>query len=325
MTRKKSSQVLVITDSVDAHVPFVQKHTDVPLIIIDQQKLLDGIDTTFTFEHGRTIITYDNIELSSVVAVWYRKPTNYSREQLHMPEKLKPYAITCMSKHMAQFLSAFQSAQWVNDYFALMRAESKALQLELADRAGLRVPDTILTSNPEAAKRFIAKHKSCVVKAQSAFSPSADGLAQAFLTTKLDPDNLPDFSNLHLAPAIFQQAVEPLYDVRVTVIGDQVFAAKIANHTLDKTSAVLDWRIGYHEGDMQIEAIDDFPDEIAQKCRAFVKSGGLLFSALDFVMDRRGKLWFLENNPNGQWGFVEEATGQPMGKAMARLLTTGPK
>jgi hypothetical protein len=38
------------------------------------------------------------------------------------------------------------------------------------------------------------------------------------------------------------------------------------------------------------------------------------------VLDKKGEIWFLEINPNGQWAFVEEVTGQPMGKALADLL-----
>jgi hypothetical protein len=46
----------------------------------------------------------------------------------------------------------------------------------------------------------------------------------------------------------------------------------------------------------------------------------LEFGAIDLVLDKKGEIWFLENNANGQWAFVEEATGQPIGKAMADLL-----
>jgi len=49
---------------------------------------------------------------------------------------------------------------------------------------------------------------------------------------------------------------------------------------------------------------------------------GLTFSAIDFVVDSKGVYWFLENNPNGQWAFVEQETGQQMGKALAELLTS---
>jgi len=40
----------------------------------------------------------------------------------------------------------------------------------------------------------------------------------------------------------------------------------------------------------------------------------------DFSVDRNGDWWFLECNPNGQWGFITEATDLPIASAIADLL-----
>jgi hypothetical protein len=47
---------------------------------------------------------------------------------------------------------------------------------------------------------------------------------------------------------------------------------------------------------------------------------GLRFAALDFIVAPDGRWWFLEANPNGQWGFIEDATGQPIADAIAADL-----
>jgi hypothetical protein len=46
-----------------------------------------------------------------------------------------------------------------------------------------------------------------------------------------------------------------------------------------------------------------------------------MYGAFDFSIDRDGGWWFLECNPNGQWGFITEATGIPIASAIADLLT----
>ncbi|WP_272473525.1 hypothetical protein [Baekduia alba] len=38
------------------------------------------------------------------------------------------------------------------------------------------------------------------------------------------------------------------------------------------------------------------------------------------MIDQGGKFWFLELNPNGQWGFIELEAGPPIGAAIAELL-----
>jgi hypothetical protein len=52
---------------------------------------------------------------------------------------------------------------------------------------------------------------------------------------------------------------------------------------------------------------------------------GLNFGALDLIEDTSGKIWFIENNAGGQWAYVEQATGLPIGKAIAELLTSSKK
>lgn len=45
--------------------------------------------------------------------------------------------------------------------------------------------------------------------------------------------------------------------------------------------------------------------------------------ALFAYLDRDGEPHWLELNPNGQWGWLEERTGLPMGAAFADLLAQG--
>src|SRR4029453_19406378 len=49
----------------------------------------------------------------------------------------------------------------------------------------------------------------------------------------------------------------------------------------------------------------------------------LRFGAIDLIETPEGEHVFLENNPNGQWYWVEMMTGQPMARAMADLLERG--
>lgn len=127
---------------------------------------------------------------------------------------------------------------------------------------------------------------------------------------------------LHVAPTIFQQAVDFDFDVRVTVIGARVFAAKVQAQDRRKNVSTRDWKVGYFHGVVRLEPYE-LPKVISRKCAALVKRLGLHFGAIDLVRDKNGIFWFLEINPNGQWAFVEEETGMPLGKTMAHLLLTG--
>ncbi len=47
----------------------------------------------------------------------------------------------------------------------------------------------------------------------------------------------------------------------------------------------------------------------------------LRFGALDFVVGPDGAWTFLEINPNGQWAWLQDATGLPIAAAIADALT----
>jgi glutathione synthase/RimK-type ligase-like ATP-grasp enzyme len=57
--------------------------------------------------------------------------------------------------------------------------------------------------------------------------------------------------------------------------------------------------------------------------RRLVRRLGLVYAAIDLRRRRGGEHVFLEVNPSGQWLGFEERTGQPITRAMARLLADG--
>lgn len=54
-----------------------------------------------------------------------------------------------------------------------------------------------------------------------------------------------------------------------------------------------------------------------------MRSFDLFFGALDFVLTDQGHQ-FIEINPNGQWGWIEHQTAQPISRALATALKGTP-
>jgi glutathione synthase/RimK-type ligase-like ATP-grasp enzyme len=319
---KQKGRVAVITGVEDAHIPFVERHLSAPLIVLDMRELAGGVELSYRLVGDRIIPSYRGESLGDVSGVWYRKPQPIPQQKLPVEEAFRPYSADAMERHSMLLRTAFEHATWASDYYAMARANQKSLQLAVARRLGFRVPDTVITSSPDVARAFIEEHRPCVSKSLTPTYPELKGKQQILLTTLITKDSpLPDLSNLYLAPSIFQEAVDTKYDLRVTVVGDKVFPA-IMTSGIERTGnhqSVRDNRLG----DMQLVVADKFPKAIAEKCIAHVRELGLNFGAIDLLVDTKGEYWFLENNPNGQWAFVEEATGLPIGKTLAELLEGG--
>jgi glutathione synthase/RimK-type ligase-like ATP-grasp enzyme len=315
---KKTTRIVVITDKRDAHLPYVQKHLSQPLLIIDPSAIVKGTELSYAVHEGKISVVY-NGELLNPTSVWYRRPLPIPFTELPVDPLYKEYAYSALSRHVDQLLTAFEDAWWVSDYYAMQRANSKSLQLAIAGRLGFQTPDTLTTSDAAAAKRFIDSHDAVIVKTLSTATPIIAGKPRVFYTTVLAKKVLPDLRNLHLAPSIFQTAIDIAFDIRVNVIGNRVFAAAIHNNNHDFDPAVRDWRFYQRTEKLHIEQFT-LPIDTATQCIELMRAFGLRCGAIDLVMDKKGNLWFLENNSVGQWAFIEDACDQPLGEAFAELL-----
>jgi glutathione synthase/RimK-type ligase-like ATP-grasp enzyme len=198
-----------------------------------------------------------------------------------------------------------------------MAAESKPRQLEVAAQLGFTIPDTLITGDAAHAQAFIRRHESYVVKSQAIEFP----LGKTMMTTVVSARDNVSFDGLSVDPMIFQQFITPAYELRVTVVGNEVFAAKIISAD---QGPFRDWRYGHIDDTFSAEATS-IDDALQEQCIELTKRLGLTYGAIDLIVDKDGTVWFLEINPNGQWAFIEEATGQPIGKAMAELLCSSAK
>jgi glutathione synthase/RimK-type ligase-like ATP-grasp enzyme len=196
--------------------------------------------------------------------------------------------------------------------------EHKPYQQKVAHSLGFNIPDTLITSSSQAVDTFRKKHKTIVVKSLSSLPPTT--IDSCIFPTVIVAQHEPlDLTGLHIAPAIFQQAVEPYAEVRATVVGNKVFAAIVRDKN-PKLGFIRDWRAGQIvETGLYFEPYT-LSKRMQDQCIGLVRKMGLQYGAIDLIADPTGKFWFLEINPNGQWAFVESETGQPIGKAMAQLL-----
>lgn len=118
-----------------------------------------------------------------------------------------------------------------------------------------------------------------------------------------------------MAPVIFQEKIDKKCDIRVTVIGQQIFAAEImASHS----KFILDWRASEIE---KLEyRVHKLPGTIEAKCLSLVKELGLTFGAIDLALTDKGDYFFFEINPNGQWAWIEPKTQLPLTGTLVDLL-----
>jgi len=248
------------------------------------------------------------IRLTDVRAIWTRRPS---------PPAIPPAVLDAEHRRFARqewqdlleglTLSLGLDAIVVNPIPA-QRAAIKPYQLAMAQRLGLRVPETLITSDPDRAREFIDRHQGRVVH-KAMTSPR-----HAFIDTRLwQETDRGALRQLLLAPAIFQRLVEGPADIRATVVGREIYAAAIS---AGQSRAGLDSRL-----DLDVPTTPyEIPCKIAEQLHSLMAGLGLSFATIDLKVDGEGRLHFLELNPQGQFLYIEILTGLPIAAAVARLL-----
>ncbi len=256
----------------------------------------------------RHLPTQHEIAVAEIGAVWTRKSGDFrflSDEDFGPQERAYAVAET---HHMLTSLLLTTNGYWMNHPMASQGAMWKGEQLQRAARFGFRVPPSLTANDGDAVRRFRdAVGGELIFKPLS--SPSlggddvddADRIVPNLATTLITAEHEDMLDALRELPGFFQQYIPKRYELRATVIGDRVFAARIHSQDDERT------RTDYRDFSADIDyTADTLPAEIERRCREFVHSYGLTFGALDLIFTPDGEYVFLENNPAGQFLFVEQ-------------------
>jgi glutathione synthase/RimK-type ligase-like ATP-grasp enzyme len=200
----------------------------------------------------------------------------------------------------------------MNPVDAGLAAESKILQLATATRVGFDVPDTCVTNDLDLVRGFADEHQgNVVVKALDA-PLIEDGTTSRFVfTSRLDLALLAGRENPEVVPMIFQEEISRKRDVRILVVDGEAFAFAI-----DADPSEVDWRRFGREAVVTPIAV---PPEVINHCTSFLTILGLRYGAFDFAVSA-DRYAFLECNQNGEWGWLQRATGAPVAETIASAL-----
>lgn len=253
------------------------------------------------------------VPLDEIQAIYYRRPTSF-RFPDHLSSEQQRFARAEARRGLGGLLLTLP-VRWVSHPSRVADAEFKPLQLHLAAACGLRVPCTLITNDAARARSFAEQLSGPMIyKPLSAPSVTTGGELRLIYATKVANSSL-DGDDIGLTAHLFQEWVPKEYDVRLTVVGDQFFAAAI--HA-DSAAGYIDWRSDYSS--LTYERVEA-PDTVRGAVTALLRRLHLSFGAFDFTVTPNGDWVFLELNPNGQWGWIEERAVLPITSAMADLLT----
>ncbi|MDE1975359.1 MAG: hypothetical protein KGI49_02515 [Patescibacteria group bacterium] len=274
----------------------------------------DQSSPSFQLSDGPVTIASDDIK-----SVWYRRPNNF---RLAMSDPVQRRFAEEESRYVLDGLWLGMDKQfWISRPDKIEYDRKKLFQLKIAHEAGFRIPKTIVTNDPQKAKSFLGGCSNGAV---------FKTIKQGFLdygdrgfnipTTLVGPKQIENIDLVKCPPCLFQELIMKDYELRVTIVGGQVFAVRIDSQKHVKTS--VDWRDPALIGSLDYELVE-LPEHIHRMCMNITAGLGLEFGAIDLAVTTTGEYVFFEINPNGQWYWLERLTGACISDAIADMLSSG--
>jgi hypothetical protein len=260
------------------------------------------------------MLVIDGEALPRPTAIWYRR--------LRSPAK--PHAMEdgiyefCLRENRATMLGGILGlhGRWMSHPAAVWQSENKPYQLAVAEELGFRIPRTVITNDAAAIRAAAATLGRMVVKPARTGHVVHGGADRAIFTSELLPEHLNDLHGAELSPAIYQELVPKRFDIRVTIVGRQLFAAAIDSQS--DPAAAVDWR--HTDNPALPHKRITLPEDLQHRLHQLMARLQLTFAAIDLVETPEGDFVFLEVNPNGQWLWLDDMLGLGISRAVASWL-----
>jgi hypothetical protein len=170
-----------------------------------------------------------------------------------------------------------------------------------------------VTNNPVQAAAFVTDVGRAIYKP---FTPTGITEAGTHRVTFTTPISVAEVdASIRLTAHLIQAWVDKQYEVRLTVVDDTFLPARIDTSS---EAAAVDWRTDYDA--VTYTPLAGVPAAVRDGVAALMARLRLRFGTFDFIVAPDDSWWFLEVNPNGQWAWIEDATGLPITAAITDAL-----
>lgn len=321
--RTATKRLMIICQDLDPHVDVMVSHLEdrgIRPFRLHTQDLQGNLNLQIRPESSRGDWRWrlegpvEAITDREVGSVWNRR-TLFRRDPALSNEEAEFAEMESRETMMGVY--RMTDAFWVNHPDRVRRAESKPDHMSVAVDLGFTVPRTLFTNDGGAARKFFDACDGQVV-----FKVLIQGRLGAedslgIYTSPVTRKQLDDDVAIRRAPCFFQEHLPKAADLRVTVIGERIFAVEIRSQ--EDPDGTVDWRRG---SITQMPHVShQLPAAIEAKCHELLRHYGLHYGAIDLVLTPDGEYFFLEINPSGQFSWVEGLTRLPLFDTLADLLT----
>jgi CMP-N-acetylneuraminic acid synthetase len=239
--------------------------------------------------------------------IWLRDLCRPQINLSHVHQSDREYVKLMNEKHFDQFFQLLvlksTSTFWINKINSAKLAESKMVQLVLAQECEFHIPETIFSNNPVTILNFYRRYDGNVIrKSVYPYEWEENGAIYCNKTTDFMLEKIDNHQSLKLHPEIYQVKIDKMHEVRTVFFGINHFSVII--DPKEDRDRVVDWRI-FHSVAMGKVRKFVLSDKIVVQCIELMRRLDIVSGSFDFFLDKEGRYYFGEVNQGGQFLWME--------------------
>jgi len=306
-------KVLFVTNKDDFAIDYLIfkfKDYNIPYLRLNSEDITEH-SITWDYE-GIKILKYNGYQysLADITSVYFRRAPSVFPNSINLNDT---QYINGERRDFFEGLYLTLNVKWINPIYSTYIAEKKLYQLNVAKNIGFKIPHTIVSNNPKEINKFIDNTGECIIKPIShGLQISKEG-AFSIYTSEITDTNFMETDKLFESPVMVQNKIINYRDVRVTVVGNNLFPVEIEKEDTKN----VDWRAPEVNKNYELHVL---PNNIKELIFKLHKKLNLIYSAFDFILNQEGEYIFLETNPAGEWVWLERQLGLPISSAIINEL-----
>lgn len=275
---------------------------------------------------GDLILQFGKIEinLQDVTAFWFRKGElnlHYSRavdSSLLFAQRINNFFIS-EKNYLTDFIyQAFQQRRCLGNF---INADPNKLEvLQAAMECGLDIPPTLVTPRKAELQSFKDQYNEIIVKSIGTMAGFNEEQYSMYAYTEIITQEFIDTQPEVFQPSLFQQKIDKKYELRIFYLHGVFYAMAIFSQLDPQTS--VDFR-KYNREKPNRTVPYTLAEEHKEKLQSLMQRFKFNTGSIDVVVDIRGKHYFLEVNPVGQFGMVSYPCNYDLENKIAKFLSNG--
>ena len=275
-------------------------------------------EANFKIQFSRYLLKSDKISF-----FWYRRgrlsftKSSLEDESVEVLDALNENLSSNWGSIRDFIFDKLESIPFLGDYKSEINND-KLADLSIAQKVGLYIPATLVTSSKSDAIDFIQKHDSVITKdLRYPISMHFSNMKLTSVRTRIITKKNLDIYNNSFAPSLFQEEIKKLFEIRIFFIRESIFSMAIFSQNDDQTK--LDFR-NYNYKKQNRFVPFSLPSFINKRIRDFIKESNLSTGSIDMIYGIDRRYYFLEVNPCGQFGFLSQYCNYNLEKIIANYI-----